>query len=112
MTVDSTLLLIAPEFADTDVGTREAMADLASKSVGAVFGDCTELATAYLTAHMLTISQRAGNGGAVKGLKEGDLSTTYGDTGGATGSLGNTSYGLEYMRIRSNKVFAARTRSV
>lgn len=112
MTVDSTLLVIAPEMADIDSAQRTAMADLAALSVGAVFGNQQELATAYLTAHMLTVSQRAGNGGAVKSLKEGDLNITYGDNAAGGDSLGSTSYGQEFIRIRKGKVFAARTRAV
>lgn len=112
MTVDSTLLVVAPEMAAVDGAQRTAMATLAALSVGAVFGNQQELATAYLTAHMLTVSQRAGNGGAVKSLKEGDLSLTYGDTAQTKDPMASTSYGQEFIRIRNGKVFAARTRAV
>lgn len=112
MTVDATLLLIAPEFTDVAQADREGIAALAALSVGTVFGDTQELATAYLAAHMLSIRQRAaGAGGSVKSLKEGDLAITYGGAD-MQGALNSTSYGQEYLRLRSQCVLTARTRIV
>lgn len=111
MTVDATLLLIAPEFEALDSSIREGMATLAAQSVGTVFGASQELATAYLTAHMLTVRGRSGITGAVKSMKEGDLSLTYAE-GGNTGRYGSTSYGIEFMRLQKENVFSAITRSM
>lgn len=114
MAVDDTLLLIAPEMSAVSSADRAGVAALAALSVSSdVFGDQEELATAYLAAHMLTIRGRAGNSGAVKGLKEGDLSITYGsDSNGMNGEYSATSYGQEFLRIRKGVIFTARTRVV
>jgi len=111
MTVDATLLLIAPEFEALDASIRTGMATLAAQSVGTVFGDNQELATAYLTAHMLTLRGRSGVGGSVQSMKEGDLSLTY-KSGMENSVLGSTSYGQEFKRLQRENVFAARTRAV
>lgn len=111
MTVDSTLLVIAPEHAGIDSADRTAVAELAALSVGTAFGNKKELATAYLTAHMLTMRGRAGAGGAVKSMREGDLGITYAGNE-ASNDLMATSYGQEFNRLRRECVFAARTRSV
>lgn len=110
MTVDATLLVIAPEMAEVDSATRTAMADLAALSVGSVYGNKQELATAYLTAHMLTMRNRAGVGGAVKSMREGDLALTY--AGSEGNDLAGTSYGQELNRLKAECVFSARTRTV
>lgn len=111
MTVDATLTLIAPEFESLDSSIREGMANLAASSIGDVYGDNKELATAYLTAHMLTMRDRSGVGGAVKSMKEGDLSLTYAGSD-TDDSYASTSYGKEYMRLKKQAVFGARTRAV
>ncbi len=111
MSLDATLLVLAPELADITEADRAAVAQLAALSVGTAFGDKQELATAYLTAHMLTMRGRAGVGGSVKSLKEGDLSLTYSGSM-SDDALSNTSYGQEYCRLKAECVFSARTRSV
>ena len=111
MTVDATLLLIAPEMASVSLATRAGIANLAALSVGSVYADKQELAIAYLAAHMLTMSLRAGVGGAVKSMKEGDLSLAYGGSDSESGYAA-TSYGNEFMRLQRETIFAARTRSV
>jgi hypothetical protein len=109
-TTDSTLILIAPELASVDASDRIAMAELAALNVGDGFGDSKTLATAYLTAHMLTIRARNGISGAVESMKEGDLSLTYGDSG-SDDNYGSTSYGKEFIRLRRACIFAPRTRA-
>lgn len=110
MTVDATLLVIAPELAAIAEADRTAMAELAALSVGNVYGNKQELATAYLTAHMLTMRGRAGVGGAVKSMREGDLSLSY--SGSEGNDLAGTSYGQEFNRLKRECVFSARTRVV
>ncbi len=112
MTVQSTLLAIAPELSSIPPERMETIIGLATKSVGAVFGDSQELATAYLAAHMLTTGGGGGFSGAVKSVKEGDLAITYADNGKSGSSYTSTSYGMEFLRLRSECVFSARTRSV
>lgn len=112
MSVDEKLLLISPEAANLAQTDREALATIAGESISsAVFGDQEELATAYLAAHMITIRNRAGNGGPVKSVKEGELSMTFGGDSSASG-LDATSYGMEFKRIRSEVTLMARTRAV
>ncbi|MBC3540654.1 DUF4054 domain-containing protein [Rufibacter sediminis] len=108
MSVDATLLVIAPEMMAVDETRRLAVIDLAAKSVGPAYGDNRELATAYLAAHMLTTSGRGGNTGSVKSIREGDLSITYG--GGEGTGYQSTAYGIEYVRLTGLIGFAARTR--
>jgi len=112
MSVDSTLLLIAPEHAAIAEADRLAVADLAALSVGDVFADKKELATAYLTAHMLTIAGRSGSAGSIQSVKEGDLSLSYSKGEGSEDSLSATSYGCEFKRLRRSSVMSARTRMV
>ena len=109
MSVDSTLLLIAPQFASIAVETREAVAALAALSVGPAYGPKQELATAYLTAHMLYVRENAVTGGAIKSRKEGDLAITYADNG--VGDYSASPYGVEFMLIGKMFGFSARTRT-
>lgn len=112
MTVDSTLLVIAPEFASLAEADRQAVIDLAALSVGSIFGDKQDLATAYLAAHMLTMSQRTGGAaGPLKSEKEGDLSRSYGGRE-SNDPYDATGYGQEFKRIQKQVVFSARTRTV
>lgn len=110
-TVDSTLLVIAPELASVAETQRSAVIEIASQKVGSAFGDSQNLATAYMAAHMLTLQGRKGNGGAVKSIKEGSLSITYTGSDFMDG-LGSTSYGQEFKLMQKQCLFAARTRSV
>lgn len=62
-------------------------------------GHCQrELAVAYLAAHILTMSKRAGSAGTVTSKTEGSLSIGYGAQS-VMGALGATSYGQELSRI-------------
>lgn len=111
MTVDSTLLVIAPEFSTIDQADRQAVIDLAALSVGDGFGTKKELATAYLTAHMLTVRSRGGSGGMVKSLKEGELAITY-DTESTKGNGATTSYYTEYLRLAKGSMAFPLTRTI
>lgn len=103
---------IAPELASIDPDRRDRVIALAENQVGKkVFGDLYDLAVAYLAAHMLSIADRQGRSGQVTGLREGDLQIQFGSVSGS-GGLNSTSYGEEFLRIRSFVVVAARTRMV
>lgn len=112
MSVDATLILIAPELEAVPAASRSSMIALAQLSVSTAFGDSQDLATAYLAAHMLTVSTRSGNAGAVKQVREGDLSISYGanESSKSKGSLESTSYGMEFLRLRRENIISARTR--
>lgn len=112
MTIDSTLLIIAPEHSAVSESDRAAAIALAEKRVGSAFGDLREQAIAYLTAHILTVSQRAGSGGSVRMKKEGDLQIMYADPASKNAALGQTAYGMEFEQIRKMKIMGARTRAV
>lgn len=111
MSVDSILLAIAPELSSVPVERRNEIETLAALSVGAIFGDSRDLATAYLSAHMLASGGGAGYSGSVKSVKEGDLAITYADSGKTGSAYESTSYGLEFLRLRRENVFTATMRS-
>lgn len=104
MSVDAVLLDIAPEMDAVDAALRTRIIDLAKLRVSEkVFGELTELATAYLAAHMLTMRTRSGAGGAVSSESEGSLSRSY--TASSDKSLlASTSYGQEYIALRNTFV--------
>ena len=67
--IDFILLDIAPEMADVPSDVRDRLIGYAMLQVN--FGDMhiRNIAIAYLTAHMYTLSQRNGSGGAVTSEK-------------------------------------------
>lgn len=94
------LISIAPEMAtlpsatiDTFIELGQAQTQLACKNQTINY-----LAVAYIAAHSYTLSQRAGNGGAVNSLKEGDLQISY-EKSNNSFPFAATSYGQEYMRL-------------
>lgn len=113
MTTPAALLpVIAPEFADVDASAAIVVAEM---QVGEnLCGDKRPLLVAYLAAHILSLGSRSGlssgAAGAVTSLSEGSLSIGFGGASGVMGSLGQTSYGMEYDRLSRGCVFAARTR--
>ena len=115
MTIESTLRVIAPETKSLSVAERDVFIEIAKNSVGSIFGNQQEIATAYLAAHLATVSSRNGASGSVKSIKEDSLAITYSGAGSAsdinTRNYGSTSYGIEYLRIRKGVTFCARTRA-
>jgi len=109
VTVKAKLQLVAPELDALPTERVDGVIELAEDQVGQVFGRNRELAVAYLAAHMLTVGQRAGAGGAIAMKREGDLQLQFQGTGDDAG-LGSTSYGQEYRRLKRLHVFAPRTR--
>lgn len=100
------LPVIAPEFDGVDASD---VLDIADMQIGAgLCGDKRPMLVAYLAAHILTISKRAGVSGGVSALSEGQLSINY---GGSSEGLHATSYGAEYDRLSKGCTFAARTRA-
>lgn len=100
------LATIAPEFATVDATGAIGVAEL--QIAAGLCGDQRPLLVAYLAAHILTVAGRAGAGGSVASLKEGQLSINY--TTSAGGTLQSTSYGSEYDRLSRACIFTPRTR--
>ena len=90
----TTFFLIAPEYAG--IINAQDYIDLADAQVGQQV--CNRgLAVAYLAAHLVTMAQRGGSGGAVVSEGEGGLSRSY--TSADPSLLATTGYGQEYLRL-------------
>lgn len=94
MTVESNLVLIAPQF--SDLTNLEDFINLAESLVGPKVCQ-RDLAVAYVTAHLIELSNRKGTGGSVNSESEGSLSRSYSNLSDSL--LASTSYGLEYLRL-------------
>ena len=68
------------------------------------FGDKADDAVCLMAAHLLTMADRAGAGGAITGEKVGDLSTNYASQSSkdGKGSLNATSYGQMYSDLEKS----------
>jgi hypothetical protein len=106
--VEEIIPVIAPEFGCRDTSL---VIEIAEMQVGEnLCGKKRPMLVAYLAAHILALGERTGGaGGSVASLSEGALSVSFGTTG-VMGSLGQTSYGIEYDRLSRGCIFAARTR--
>ena len=111
MSIIEILLSIAPEFNDTPIDRLNSIINIATPLVN--FGDdnTKNLAIAYLSAHMLTISLRGGSGisGPVTSETEGNLSRSYGYSNNSS-LYSSTSYGIEFERLAKMFIFKPRTR--
>ena len=104
MTVDrATLIAIAPEL-KVESATRVAIfLEAATLRVNrTVFGLKSDLATVLLAAHMMTLSNRGGIGGAVQSEKIGDVAQTFAVASGNKDGdeLMTTAYGQQYLSLR------------
>ena len=101
------LQAIAPTYAglaSVSVYLEMASAEISS----AYFGAQYDMALAYLTAHkmcvMLDPSRAGGTPGSIQSKSEGQLSASFGTNGiGGMNALAQTTYGLEFMRIRNTR---------
>ena len=94
MTVQEIISVIAPELEDNP--NLNAAIEIADTQIA--INHCKrDLAVAYLTAHILTLSERGGRSGAVASKTEGSLSVSYATV--ANSVLDSTSYGSELQRI-------------
>lgn len=103
MSVDSDDVIdVAPELESIDTDRIERFIARAELRLSESFyGDLYDEAVTYMTAHLLTVSQRGSSGGAVQSEKVGDLSRTYATADYDGDSLSSTAYGQEVIRIRS-----------
>lgn len=72
------------------------------------FGSQYDMALAYLTAHKMSImldpSRAGGTPGSIRSKSEGSLSASFGgNNAGGNSDLAQTTYGLEFMRIRNTR---------
>lgn len=98
----STALLssIAPEIDSSSQQTADMLA-LAELEVGiSLCEDLRPYMVAYLTAHNVTMSNRAGNAGMISDIREGQLSVSY-DAGTSKGKspYNQTPYGQKYLQL-------------
>lgn len=92
---------IAPELSGETNDRINFFLDIADKSIAEpIWGIHADYGRGYLAAHLMTISNRGGLAGPVKEEKVGDLSQTFAVSDAAT-ALDSTSYGKEYLRLRS-----------
>jgi hypothetical protein len=108
MSLDGIVLNIAPELSAVNSTIRTMFENYAITQVN--FGDTLQqLATAYLAAHMMTISQRQGVGGQITSQREGDLAISF-EPIVYMGGYEQTSYGVEFVRLRRMFVSGFMTR--
>lgn len=105
-TPEELLPVIAPEHAADP--NRPTFLELAEGQVGQAFGTQRDLAVANLAAHMLTLSKRSGDGGAINSRSEGGVSISY--SGKSEEDLDQTVYGKEFKRLRRITTLGARTK--
>lgn len=117
LTVEQILNAIAPQFINNS--DKQTFIQLAIMRLSeSCYGDNYNHAVALLSAHMLTLTERAKNGGAGSGsagnitsLREGDAAIGYGVAGNSSGlnsDYTQTSYGMQLISLtRSNIVIAS-----
>ena len=95
-TSPSELKKMFPEFANETNPRINFFIGMAERRVNkTVFGDKADDAVCLMTAHLLTLGSRGGQGGTVTSEKVGDLSRSYSSAskGDDSNSLDSTSYG-------------------
>ena len=96
-TSPSQLKKMFPEFANETNPRVQFFIDMATRRVNPnVFGDKADDAICLLSAHLLTLGNRSGQGGSVTNEKVGDLSRGYSGGSDSKGKHGSTSYGEMY----------------
>ena len=90
---------IAPELSSVANATQSAILAIVGRQVAAEqWGDLVDDGQKYLAAHIGTLSRRSG-AGPVTGEQLGQMSRQYASTFLLKSLLGQTSYGLEYLRM-------------
>jgi hypothetical protein len=90
---------IAPQTSKALASTRVAVLLIVDAQIkDANWGALADVARRYLAAHLATLAMRGGNG-AVTSESLGAMSRSYAGALGMTGSLAQTSYGQEYLRM-------------
>lgn len=96
----SDVVAIAPELAATGTAQQDAILAMVGRQVAdpCAWGDYLDDAAKFLAAHYGTLARSKGKG-PVTAEAVGQVSRSYGDMTKLAGSLGLTSYGVEYERI-------------
>jgi hypothetical protein len=111
MSIAQILNDVAPEFIDIDSGLKNRIIEYASAQLSeSKMGKHYELSVAYLAAHMLTLRDRQGKGGAVSSASEGQLSLAFQITAASPNQWNQTSYGAELRGLIRRSAFTPRTR--
>lgn len=109
MSAASTLAIIAPDLAVLS-NASSALALCESRINRKNWGAVRDQAVAYLAAHLLKMQTRAGSaigaGGQITSATEGGLSLSFGSNTGSMSdpSLGSTSYGQEFLRLKRETI--------
>ena len=112
MSVFNILMTLAPEFLNTDPVRVNAVIQIAEQEVGTVFGSKRPTAVAYLSAHILSLGNRNGAGGAILSESEGQLSRAYSQVSNDSDYYALTAYGQEFKRMLQGCSFSLRNRMV
>lgn len=101
--VDNLLLAIAPELTAVTPDRRLIFVEMAMLQVGCAFGESQTMATAYLAAHFLTVSNSGSTGGQVTKEKVGQIEKTYAppETGQDGSGYLRTTYGQQFIELRN-----------
>jgi hypothetical protein len=105
---------IAPEFKTKSSDDITVFIDIAKLKLDAeVWGDKYDAGVAYLAAHLLTMSGRAGVAGAVVREQIGEISTQYSSpkSDAKHDQYLATSYGAEFLSLRNSVVVTPLVRS-
>jgi hypothetical protein len=107
MSASDILSVIAPQFNDSD--NRSGFLNIAASLVSSSwFGNKYDLAVAYLTAHMMSLSndplRQSGETGSVSSKKEGDLAIAFsnGSISEQNAYYGLTHFGMQYIQTRDS----------
>ena len=109
LTITAILSSIAPQF-DSNVNRDDHISLAELRTNETCYGNKYNYAVALRAAHTLTLSDiqnssGSGSAGAITSKKEGDLSISFGSTGGSIDSyLGLTSYGKDLIDLREGSI--------
>lgn len=108
MSASSLLSTIASQFDDT-TGRSDFITIAESQVNSCLFGDKTDLAIAYLSAHFIALFtdplRQKGESGSITSKREGDLALGFGNFASGAGSdagLNMTTYGQQYIILRDS----------
>jgi len=98
---------VAPEYSTLTQGSLSLLiAEVDREVTTSVWGEKAPLASAYLLAHMIKMTERNGRVGGVTSETVGSLSRSYGGLSTISGELDLTSYGTQFKRIRRQLVIS------
>ena len=111
------ITLRAPDFA-TEPNIDDLIAQAGLEVSDTCFGDLKNKAIALIVMHWIALSKRdpggTGVSGSIKSEKEGDLARSYGSSSNTEVDpyYGQTTWGLEYLRLLSQSIIGPRNRFI